>query len=211
MQACDPQIDSYEEPNILFLRGCFADDCTTIEDMFDQRIISASLQQTEGIDVKCIEYDKHPTRFINIESWIKKTNLKCWYCDCNFHNVPVFIPQEVKRSDSPDTNYGEMRVHGNFCSFNCAAAHINIEFRKCKWEKLEMLKILYYVFTGTQVTNIPPSPLKTNMIQYGGDLSICEYTDSIKALAVTINTECASPDTGVISMTSDCGIGALII
>lgn len=179
-------LDTYDQPNILFLRGCFLGDCNTIEDLFDERLIGGLVPNQEIYDVKDITYDKIPKYFTCEKSWITKTNLKCWSCDCNFHNVPIFVPTALEKSDDIDNICGRMDVLGNFCSWNCASLYINTYFSGSdKWEKKELLKLLYKILTGTTITEIPPAPHKTSMRQYGGSKTCQEYMENLIKLNST--------------------------
>lgn len=183
------ELSSYEQPNILFLRGCFLRGCSSIEDLFDEQLVKQSMPENELYDVKDIMFDKIPKQFTSVDKWVKKTNLKCWSCDCNFHNVPVFIPTSVERSDSVGQLTGSMDTLGNFCSWNCAARYINTYFTGSeKWEKHELLKLLYKIFTGNSIYEIVPSPPKTLMKQYGGKMSHQEYRETLIKLNDTYRT-----------------------
>jgi hypothetical protein len=145
--------------------------------------VNQSMTERELYDVEDIVFDVLPKTFTGIETWIQKTNLKCWACDCNFHNTPVFIPSSIERSDTVGQLTGSMDTHGIFCSWNCAAQYINLYFSEDeKWEKHELLKLLYKIFTGNVVDDIVPSPSKTIMKQYGGDKSQQEYGDNLTKL-----------------------------
>lgn len=177
-------LDSYNQPNILFLRGCFLNDCNSIEDMFDEQLVNRSMLDSGIYQEKEIEYDTIPPLYTSDNTWIKQTNIKCWSCDCNFQNIPIFIPTSIERSNNVEVMYGSMDTLGNFCSWNCAALYINTYYtRDEKWEKHEMLKVLYKVFTGSDIDYIVPSPPKTQMIQYGGKKSKQEY----RSILMTLN------------------------
>ena len=183
MSLSELSLDSYDQPNILFLRGCFLGDCNSIEDMFDEQLVNQSMTECEIYEMSNTIYDEIPKTFTTKEEWTKKTNLKCWSCDCNFHNVPVFIPNSLERSESVDNTYGNMDVLGNFCSWNCAAQFINLYYTGTeKWEKHELLKLLYKNFTGSTIDEIVPSPPKTQMKQYGGKKTQKEYRDMLITL-----------------------------
>jgi hypothetical protein len=180
------ELNSYDQPNILFLRGCFINDCSSIEDIFDEQLVSQSMIERELYDVKEIVFDTIPKIFTGVETWIQKINIKCWSCDCNFHNIPVFVPSSIERSDNVGQLTGSMDTLGIFCSWNCAAQYINMFFTGCeKWEKHELLKLLYKIFTGKTIEEIIPSPSKTIMKQYGGNKSQQEYRENLIKLNET--------------------------
>lgn len=173
------ELDNYDEPNILFLRGCFLKNCSSIEDMFDERIMKESFLDGKTMPLEEIVYDKIPEKFVSLETWVKKTNLKCWNCDCNFYTIPIFVPEYMKDPDVPDRKHGDIGVHGNFCSWNCASFYISLMFRDVKWEKDSMLKILYTIFTGDTIHTIPHAPSKTKMVQFGGSMTRTEYKNNL--------------------------------
>lgn len=177
------ELGNYNHPNILFLQGCFLEDCSSIEDMFDEQLVNQSFANTEPYDVKDIVYDTIPKRFTSLETWVKKTNLKCWSCNCNFHNVPIFVPSVLEKSENTGQICGHIDTIGNFCSWNCAAQYINLYFTGIdKWEKHESLKLVYKLFTGKHIDDIVPSPSKTCMLHYGGKMTQQEYRESIISL-----------------------------
>lgn len=170
------ELNSYNQPNILFLRGCFTEDCSSIEDLFDEQLVNRSIPETERYESKVIVYDTIPNKFTSVDKWIKKTNLKCWSCDCNFHNIPVFIPSSLERSETVGEITGSIDTIGNFCSWNCASLYINLHYTgNEKWEKHELLKLLYKIFTNIVINDIVPSPPKNTMEQYGGKKTQKEY------------------------------------
>lgn len=182
-------LDSYDQPNILFLRGCFLGDCNSIEDIFDEQLVNQSMSECEIYQISEAVYDEIPKIFTTKEEWVKKTNLKCWSCDCNFHNVPVFVPTSLERSDIVGKTCGSIDVLGNFCSWNCAALYINLHYSGIeKWEKHELLKLLYKQFTGSSIEYIVPSPPKTQMRQYGGKKTQQEYRETLIILNDTYKT-----------------------
>jgi hypothetical protein len=175
-------IYNFEPPNILFLRGCFLDDCNSVEDLFDQKLMIESATNHEYYEMKNTQYDEIPTTFVSLDAWPKKTNLKCWSCDCSFQTRPIFIPLSMGRS-------GQMDVKGNFCLWGCAAQYINLHYDADeRWEKLALLRILYKIFTCNTITHIVPSSPKTEMIQYGGKKTIKEYRDNLLQLNSSYET-----------------------
>lgn len=169
-------IEDYEVPNILFLKGCFLDNCSNIEDIFDQKLMIESQQCSDYYEIANITYDKLPTEFESLSKWPVTTNLKCWGCDCNFHNRPIFIPNSIEHNNKMDT-------HGNFCSWGCAALYIDLHYNLDeKWEKHAMLRKLYKIFTGNNIKDIIPAIPKTEMIQYGGKKTVKEYRDALSQL-----------------------------
>lgn len=176
--------------NILFLKGVFPEDCIKIDDRYMEKINNDTSFENEEItrstDVKKrIVYDKIQKQFTDIKSWVELTKdikIKCWYCESMFMGVPVFIPSSIH-----ETIKGKIYdIHGIFCSFGCSYAFIqeSAEFvnDKTSWDKIEMLKMLYYHFYNKRIDNIVPSPNKYRLEQYGGDMSLSEYKKELKKI-----------------------------
>lgn len=180
-------LNTYEHPNILFLRGCFLDDCESIEDMFDERIMRSVADENCAISDSII-YDDIPLVFTSVDKWIKKTNLKCWTCDCTFHTVPIFVPNTMEISKDVYPQIVKMDVIGNFCAWTCASYWIHLHYtRDEKWEKLKMLNHLYKLFTNKSVNYIEKSPQKTCMVQYGGHVTVSKYKEMIAGMNPTLH------------------------
>ena len=165
-------------PKILFLNGCYLSDCDNIEDMFDDNLLNELDVRYDNV----IEYNRIPQHFISLDTWIKKTNIKCWNCDCSFDSTPIFIPTSIIRSDIKDNINTTFTVHGNFCSFSCATTYLQTLNISNKWDIQFLLRKLYYIFYNKEINNIPPSPSKYMMKQYGGHMEVSEYMECIKKL-----------------------------
>lgn len=172
------ELVNYEQPNILFLKGCFLSDCSNIEDQFDERLINES-RVNEKYDIEEIVYDKIPDRYESFSEWKKNTNIRCWTCDCHFYDTPKFLPLIIHPSMEPSKQHSGMDVHGNFCSWPCAATEIELYFSPKKREMYDMLYFLYSEFNdGKKITFIPPARRKIEMSHYGkGDLTIKKYKE----------------------------------
>lgn len=174
----------YKVPKILFIKNVFIKDCIQIDDLFEQQLFE-QLKQDDDI----IIYDKIPSLFMCMETWIKKTNVKCWYCDLNFETTPVFIPKLIEPSTTK-SGYS-MGVLGCFCSFSCAMVYNNLYNNKlCNNIKTrEMLLFLHNIFFNYHVREIYESPSKYIMKQYGGDIEPTKYRKLINELEKKMNDE----------------------
>jgi hypothetical protein len=162
----------YSSPNILFLQGCFLKDCRSIEDIFDDRLIS----QLDTTAITELKHSPLSSIFTSKEEWPTSTTLKCWSCSCNFTSSPIFIPSVLYPSSDSTKTYPDMKVYGNFCTWQCAALYINTYFlENDRWERYNMLKVLYKIMTGLTACNIPQAPHKTIMIQYGGVYTVEQF------------------------------------
>ena len=139
-------------------------------------------------------HEKPPKYFFDRNRWPNSTFLNCWYCDCPVYGPPRFIALEFKRVLIPGEDSAKeeqaIEAYGNFCTFNCAVAHIQrirdpkIGFKPDQlWEKQSLTRIAYQKFHGRPVSTILPSPLKYRMLKYGdGDLTQEEYRDIVRNL-----------------------------
>ncbi len=164
--------------------------------LFLQGVFPTEYNNEIHVENNTKEYDKIPLVFTNIDDWIKRTNLKCWFCDRQHSNMPWFEPHTVNLANdgeignivpssllvrkSKNKKY-QFGIKGSFCSCNCVAAYIikntyNIYDRH---NKLAMLLLEYEALTDKVITEIIPSPDKTERIEYGGKLSDIEYQKKI--------------------------------
>ena len=159
--------------HILFLRGVFLSDIGT-EYLVDE-------DDNEEFDISdeiIVQFDKIPTKYKK-SSWMKYTNLKCWWCDLTHQHSPYFIPLGMTRENDECV----MSVLGSFCSIHCAIAYNQSILKNHDWERSELLRLLYIDFTNKDLAiPIKESPPKTIMIQYGGDKTIEEYKKIITDL-----------------------------
>lgn len=169
-------IKEFKVPKILFIRGVFLKDCTPIDDIFEQQLID----RLDEKEVKVMEFDKIPSVFTTLDTWVKKVNIRCWFCDLNFEAHPVFIPRLIEPSAGGYT----IGTEGCFCTFSCAMAHINLHYPKIydNVRKHDMLKFLYKMFHGRKIREILASPGRHEMSQYGGSLEIHQYRTKVMAI-----------------------------
>jgi len=173
---------NFEEVNILTLRGVFIKDCQDLEDMFENELLEnvRLSKYSQNIEEPKI-YDKIQTIFTTKENWVKKTNILCWYCNLEFTNPPLFIPENISKNE----NGQYMEVYGNFCSFGCCQGFIdtNIDFSgRKKWQAQELLKVLYRKIHNKDIDIIYPSPSKYMIKKYGGKRREKEYKEEIQLI-----------------------------
>ena len=178
---------------ILFLQGVFKKDCKRVEDFFHERLLHDGSTENKM-------YDKIPLVFTGIDAWIKNTNLLCWVCSRAFKTMPWFEPQSIDPLcsgrigvflDSQQIKINErnkkfcINIKGNFCSPNCVMRNIltNTKDLSERHNKISMLKFVYELFTGIKIYNIEPSPMHTDMIQYGGFMTMHEYQKKIEEIS----------------------------
>lgn len=105
-----------------------------------------------------------------------KTNIHCWW-DCKpFDGHPIGVPHCKKN--------GTYYIYGNFCSPECAAAHLfseNISNSE-KFKRYEMLHEYYNKINNNINTSqrIELAPNKMVLKEFGGVLSIEDYRNLIK-------------------------------
>jgi hypothetical protein len=171
-------VEEYKVSKILFIKGVFIKDCIPIDDIFEQKIID----QLNIVDMSIEVYKIIPANFTDLQTWTQNTNIKCWYCDLNFDNMPVFIPRLIEPAKT-DTGYN-IGTFGCFCSFCCALSYNNINNSKiCENIRVKkMLMFLYKIFNGKSVKEILPSPSKYQMNHYGGSMDQIVYRNKIHKL-----------------------------
>lgn len=157
-------------PRIIFLKGVFLRKTTNVDDKF-YNDLTAAITRSENIT-----YQRIPRRFYSKDTWIQSTNIHCWECDNQCKGIPVPIPtnmQYVKNNPTFD-------VLGICCDFPCVALHIRTHFYTTRWEKLEFLNKLFYIFYGVLVDDIPSGPERLKQERFGGPLSAAEFQMKIK-------------------------------
>lgn len=170
------EICEYKTTNLLFIKGVFIKDCMPVDDIFEMYIM-----EKLNAENPIVIYDKLPSKFHNIQTWISHTNIKCWYCDLNFDNTPIFIPNIIEHIDINEYNISTM---GCFCSFCCAMAYNNLHNQKLlhNLKTRDMLIYLYYIFYKININDIIPSPSKYIMNQYSGNIDALDYKEMISKI-----------------------------
>jgi hypothetical protein len=166
----------FKEPNILFLKGINIDDIIDIEDIYHKELLNNIKINNSEIN---IIYDKIPKQFISLDNWKKITNIRCWNCTLKFKNTPWFIIENINHTS--DGNIYD--ISGNFCSVGCLQAYVNIYYDKRKnFDIYTSIKKLYKIFYNKTINEIIPSPDKSNLKIYGGDLEILDYQREIQII-----------------------------
>ena len=92
-----------------------------------------------------------------------------WCCH-PFEGTPCSIPERY------DGN--KFSVYGNFCSFNCCAAHLFDKNDDRKWEKYSLLNLLFKKVSNNNYKKITIAPPRETLEIFGGHLNIEEYRES---------------------------------
>jgi len=172
----------FKRANILFLQGVYPSQLETIEEEFGNRLIEEA-EQYDDVYAVTETFDAIPPVFRSVEQWPKSTNILCWACTNEFPTRPYFIPERIKNHKDGGI---EMITHGIFCSASCAVRYLNTEFgevgsvssnKLSKWDAYYGVRMLHRIFTGKQVEKIAPSPPRTLMKQFGGDMSKAQFRE----------------------------------
>jgi hypothetical protein len=187
----------YQKVNILTLSDVNINNVASFEELVNNKYLESDKTFDDTFDIpyeyeynkivrmnKTTSISKIPGVFTDIEHWPKSTDLKCWTCGLRFNSTPVFIPTYIKTIDiTPESRKTEIVVFGNMCSFNCAELWIETSCnQERKYGFMNNLLVLFYIYTGKRVDKIKPSPNKTDMISYGGNLTKEEFREEIKKL-----------------------------
>lgn len=162
---CNDMDFEFEEEQILFLRGVFVKDLNRRmdDDYYDSLTVDTNTTET-------ITYNKFPRRFYNLETWIKTSNLECVNCSNKILH-PIPIPSNMKYSGKQKI----FDIERIACSFPCAMKYLNNSMYNNRWERVQALLYLFYIFHGVKVTNIPESKDRLEQIRYGGVISADEF------------------------------------
>ena len=162
--------------NILFLKGITLDDIIEVEDIYQKELLNNISNQSINNELNVV-YEKIPKHFINFDTWIKSTNVRCWHCSLKFKNTPWFIM--LNTNSTPDGI--KYDIHGNFCSVGCLQGYVNIFYDSRKnFDIYESVKQLYKLFYNKKIKEIKESPNKYNLKIYGGELDIQDYQKEIQ-------------------------------
>ena len=101
-----------------------------------------------------------------------KTDIVCFWCCHGFPTPPIALPSHIL-----DETW---HVYGNFCSPECAAAHLFKERldSHVQWERYALLNTLYSEDAGIKagsVHGIKPAPPREVLRMFGGSMDISEY------------------------------------
>ena len=170
------------EKHILFIKGVAESDYS--DDQMSNKYYSSERADISELykSYQTPKYDTLSKLFSTYETWKKKTNIKCWYCESAFDSVPVFIPKYINLTPKGKT----YDVYGNFCTFVCAKTFLDMTKDNKYWEKYEQLKMLYEVFKGKKINDIPSGPNKYELQQYGGKVTSSEFKEKIHLLNLTL-------------------------
>jgi hypothetical protein len=173
--VCVSKMDDFdvdEGPKILFLRGVFVPKKRSIDDVFYQELSAGSKTET-------IVYNKCPRQFYSLETWPQTTNLHCLQCDNQIKGVPKPIPISMQIVGKQKT----FKVEGVTCEFPCMARLINKLPSKHRWQRHQLMLILFQIFYSKSVTDVPESPDIMEQSRFGiGPLSENAFRQKNKAI-----------------------------
>lgn len=164
-------IVDFKEPYILHLKGVSLSDITTIEDLFNNRMVSQETTVPKEED-----WDKIRSTFSSLDEWPKSTNIRCWFCTLKFKSIPWFII-------TGETINKTFNVKGNFCSSGCLTGFVQQNYsRREHFDIYHNVGKLYTMITGKKNNNIIPSPSIYNLEMYGGAMSMSDYKQELERI-----------------------------
>ena len=107
-----------------------------------------------------------------------QSDAACFWCCHTFTHRPVVLPLR----DTGD----HLIVSGNFCSPECAAAHL-FDIRQDSHTRWEQLALLYRVYGEACKNLIHPAPPRSILSLFGGPLSIEDYRGLLLSHQVRID------------------------
>jgi len=148
---------------IINTKNNIEDDAKNID---DKKNIDIKLTKSENKDLynklKHIQYSLHINNLSN-----KKSN--CFWCTCSFDNPVIYIPKSYIQN--------KYNVYGNFCSPECAVAHLFNEDidSSTKFEQYNLFNHIYSEIYGYK-KNIKPAPNPYYLLdKFMGNLTISEF------------------------------------
>jgi hypothetical protein len=100
-------------------------------------------------------------------------NAACHWCCHGFDKKQVGVPMVYRR--------GKFWVHGNYCSYACAAAAILYDRSKWNYQPTESYSLLHLLYRKVHGQNVPttfflrPAPSRETLQLFGGPLTIDEF------------------------------------
>ena len=139
------------------------------EAMFDNNISSSQTDSKEiWRKLKILEKSLHLNDISDKKS-------ACFWCSYDFDNTPIYIPKFFIKNS--------YHVYGNFCTPECAVAHLmneNID-SSTKFERYHLINYIYSKIYEYK-KNIKPAPDPYYMLdRYYGNLTIQEYRALLKS------------------------------
>jgi len=173
-------------PYILRLKGVKFNDYRLPEDLNEERLKESANIEASAPLVTTSLVAKNPPVFNSDSSWPLSTGLRCWNCTFSFDGPPRFIPMNVRQAWAGEGEQHAARftckVFGNFCTFNCAMTYVDT-FPERKQHSLRVnIETMYSVINGVAVVHIKPSPPKTALKEYGGELEHEAYWEKVRLL-----------------------------
>ena len=164
--------------NFLILRGVQPSDLLRIESNY---LKSPTIEQF-NFEANTY-YTEMPKKFVNVESWIPMSNLKCWECD----QIPISYPKFIPVNPEVDKDGNDIcDVYGHFCEWNCAVRYAMKELaeQQQSWDTLQLIYLFESKFSGQKKVKIMPCPPKTLMKEYCGQsgLTTKQWRDELEAL-----------------------------
>jgi hypothetical protein len=135
-------------------------------------------------------YDTIPRIWRGAESHPRRTNLLCWHCALAFSRVPRFIAIESSRRETrAGVIVHDWVIDGNFCSWACAAAYIDDNYRDAKKFTLaQNLASARAQIDGGRVRMVRRAPARIAMQSYVGADGITQqaFADATEDLSRAI-------------------------
>ncbi len=106
----------------------------------------------------------------------EKTDIACLWCCEQFPWKPVVIPCRYEADVMNGPIKGQYRVYGNFCSPECAMAHLLEEQidTHVRWERISWLHLIYGAAVGGRLY---PAPSRMVLKKYGGIYTIEQFRE----------------------------------
>ncbi len=169
-------VAAFHEQNILFLKGVSLSSFVSIEDKFNQDILSMDKKDKPKSDTV---WDHIPRHFTTLDKWVKSTNIRCWNCSMRFKSQPWFIILYCNNTH----NEKVYDIRGNFCSCGCLLGFVNLYYNKRDhFDVYQNVYKLYEIMYGKRIDDIKVPKDKLNLKMYGGSMTIEEYQKHLQVV-----------------------------
>ena len=178
--AYDPHPPTEAQPYDIHADNPFYDDMESIEPSKPTPVVETVIDVVETTDYYRIK-GTLLVQFQNssdVYTLPEKSDAACFWCCHTFNNRPVILPIR-------DT--GEyIVVMGNFCSPECSTAYL-FDMRQDAHTRWEQLALLYRIYGEVCQGKIHPSPSRTVLQLFGGNMSIQDYRSLIQSHQVRVD------------------------
>jgi hypothetical protein len=165
----------------IFLKGIFKEDFEMDQDYGSINDLASDDEDLFLFPTE--EYEKTPNHYYDKESWVPRTNIRCWHCFSKCPDRPWFVPINLNKITRGGEERDVIEAYGTFCYITCVKSFIKLHPDKINnaWTSEKLLHKICKDWIG-DIKIIPESEspyLKKCFIGNAG-LSESEYLEKNK-------------------------------